>query len=381
MRRTVHLSDQERQALQELVRCGTPAYLRERAACILKVAEGQVAAQVARSGLLRPRDPDTIYAWLDRFQEERLAGLPIRPGRGRKPALAPQEATQAQEELRGLLYDDPRQHQQDQTRWTLEAIREVCVWLQRYSVPGVWRILDRLGLHYKRAREHLHSPDAHYQAKLEWQALLGSLAQAKPQEHVLLYLDEFTYYLQPTLAHAYALQGADPVLSERSYRSNIPWRVVAAMNALNGEVLYEQAYHIRVSTLVDFYVRLCAHYPGAQLWVVQDNWPVPFHPDLLAALEKQETPFAWPRPRSWGPEAHPTARHLDLPVQLVPLPTYAPWTNPIEKLWRWLKQAVLHLHRWANDPPELRHQVDLFLSQFQQPSESLLRYTGLLVPT
>ncbi|MGQ9628202.1 MAG: transposase [Anaerolineae bacterium] len=31
------------------------------------------------------------------------------------------------------------------------------------------------------------------------------------------------------------------------------------------------------------------------------------------------------------------------------LPTYASWFNPIEKLWRWLKQDVLHLHRLNED--------------------------------
>jgi transposase len=44
---------------------------------------------VARTGLLRPRQPDTVYAWLDRYRAEGIAGLTIRPGRGRKPAFSP----------------------------------------------------------------------------------------------------------------------------------------------------------------------------------------------------------------------------------------------------------------------------------------------------
>jgi hypothetical protein len=42
---------------------------------LLKVAEGCSPHAVARHGLLRPRDPDTIYTWLDRFQAEGLPGL------------------------------------------------------------------------------------------------------------------------------------------------------------------------------------------------------------------------------------------------------------------------------------------------------------------
>ena len=86
------------------------------------------------------------------------------------------------------------------------------------------------------------------------------------------------------------------------------------------------------------------------------------------------------RPGHWPTEPSPAARQLNLPIQLVPLPTYASWANPIEKLWRWLRQDVLHLHPWAEDLTELRHQVLAFLAQFAGGSIELLRYVGLLVP-
>jgi transposase len=37
---------------------------------------------VARSGLLKPRDPDTVYAWLGRYQAEGTAGLIAHPQGG-----------------------------------------------------------------------------------------------------------------------------------------------------------------------------------------------------------------------------------------------------------------------------------------------------------
>jgi len=79
----------ERQALTELRDHSPKAYLRERAAALLKVADGMPAARVARTGLLRPRKPDTVYAWIDRFIEAGSAGLQIQAGRGRKPAFSP----------------------------------------------------------------------------------------------------------------------------------------------------------------------------------------------------------------------------------------------------------------------------------------------------
>jgi hypothetical protein len=87
--RRFELTAEQRQHLVQMRDNHHKPYLRERAAALLKVADGIPAAWVARAGLLRPRDPDSVYAWLDRFAANGLAGLTIRPGRGRKPAFSP----------------------------------------------------------------------------------------------------------------------------------------------------------------------------------------------------------------------------------------------------------------------------------------------------
>ena len=88
-RREVELTEEARDELTRIAKRDPKAYRRERAVAILKVADGEVAAQVAAGGLLVPRDPDTVYGWLDRYAEHGVAGLTIAPGRGRKPTLSP----------------------------------------------------------------------------------------------------------------------------------------------------------------------------------------------------------------------------------------------------------------------------------------------------
>lgn len=87
--RQLALTDSQRQELLYLRDHAPQPYLRERASALLKVADGIPAAMIARQGLLRPRQPDTVYHWLTRFQVEGVAGLKIRAGRGRKPAFFP----------------------------------------------------------------------------------------------------------------------------------------------------------------------------------------------------------------------------------------------------------------------------------------------------
>lgn len=137
--------------------------------------------------------------------------------------------------------------------------------------------------------------------------------------------------------------------------------------------------HITVATLRIFHAQLAQQYAQAErIYVVVDNWPVHHHPDVLVDLIEQPYADAFKLPRTWPTEpsrAHPANL---LPIVLAPLPTYASWLNPIEKLWRKLRQDLLHLHQQANDWLGLRDQVGTFLEQFTTGSEPLLRYSGLL---
>lgn len=64
--------------------------IRERCAAMLKIAAGEAPYAVARHGLLRPRDPDTVYHWLDRYRADGLDGLIAhRHGGNRRPPFRP----------------------------------------------------------------------------------------------------------------------------------------------------------------------------------------------------------------------------------------------------------------------------------------------------
>jgi transposase len=87
--RTLELTDEQKTELEQIRDNHEKGYMRERAAALLKISEGQSAHSVASRGLLKKRDPDTVYEWLDRYEAEGVAGLQIKEGRGRKPAFSP----------------------------------------------------------------------------------------------------------------------------------------------------------------------------------------------------------------------------------------------------------------------------------------------------
>lgn len=248
------------------------------------------------------------------------------------------------------------------------------------SASGVCRLLQRLGVSYKRARAYVHSPDQDYAAKRSLIELARLRAQYAPEQYRLLYLDEMSYFRQPTLARDYESVGHRQPLAYQSYRSNTRQRVLGALDAHTGQVHFQQARRITLAALNRFYRDLCAAYPAAEvLYVVLDNWPVHFHPQVLAHLVPQSWPFAWVVPGNWfAASARAVPPQERLPIQLLPLPTYASWLNPIEKLWRWLRQDLLHLHRQRDDWQALKQRVVGFLDGFTNGSARLLRYVGLL---
>jgi len=85
------LTPAERADLEQVRDHDPTPYMRERAAGILKVGAGQSVRAVARAGLLQPRRRETVGTWIRRYQAEGIAGLRIRPGRGRKPAFSPSD--------------------------------------------------------------------------------------------------------------------------------------------------------------------------------------------------------------------------------------------------------------------------------------------------
>lgn len=239
-------------------------------------------------------------------------------------------------------------------------------------------MLKRLKIRWKHARQHVHSPDPDYLAKLR-SVKVHVLAVARTQQ-VLLFEDEFTLYRQPSLAFAYEQQGKRQPLAHLGHKGNYTWRIAAALNPWTGQVIYQQARVMDVQRMITFYRKLVKAYPGREIRLVQDNWSAHYHPDLLAAIQPQELLYGNYAPPNWSHNPSNPIVKEPLPIRLLFLPTYASWTNPIEKLWRCLKQNVLHLHRYQDLWPDLKLRVWQFLDDFADGSQDLLHYVGLSDP-
>jgi hypothetical protein len=278
-----------------------------------------------------------------------------------------------------VIRRDPRSCGYERSRWSLAMIAESCPWLKVTTKGSLSQLLKRLHISYKRGRDYVHSPDRHYLEKLSLIELCRMRAFYEPERFVFLYLDELTYYRQPSLAQAYEAYGASQALARHSHHTNTLFRVISVLNSQTGQVTYRQRSRMNRFAIAHFWQQVCDVYPSAEtIYVVVDNWPMHFHPDVLARLQPQDFPWEPYVPDNWQKTPSERAVKDNLPIQLLCLPTYASWLNPIEKLWRWLKQDVIHMHQCSEDWDALKEHVASFLDQFDQGSDRLLYYVGLL---
>lgn len=259
-------------------------------------------------------------------------------------------------ELSETLRRSPRQAGLPRSRWWLAGIRQAVPGLAAYSLSGVHGVLRRFGLYYKRGRQSVHSPDADYDLKLAYIAAAQQQAQQAPHRIVMLYEDELTYYRRPSVAQAYARCGQRGWAADTGWKSNTKRRVAAVLNIHTGQVIAWQRSRFDRRTLIRFYAAVERAYPQAErIFIVLDNWPVHFHPEIVLAFQDRKITF-------------------------LRLPTYAPWTNPVEKVWWLLKKDVLHLHDFGDDWSGLQRAVHNWLERYSAPSPALLCSLGLCPP-
>jgi hypothetical protein len=85
LRRTLRLQTREQRELEPYRDHEARPYVRERCRAVLKVAAGEAPHAVARQGVLKPRDPDTLYGWVTAYEEEGVAGRVAHPHGGDRP--------------------------------------------------------------------------------------------------------------------------------------------------------------------------------------------------------------------------------------------------------------------------------------------------------
>jgi hypothetical protein len=261
-----------------------------------------------------------------------------------------------------MIHRSPLLYGFTKSTWTLEMIREKMSWLngetgkKKIGISGVSKMLKRLSVCYKRGKAHVHSPDLAYNkkmAKIQHAHLLNLL---DPERFPLLYEDELTYYRRPVVGKVYGSKGkmgAKKAEQEEGY--DTAGRIAACIDVQTGAVISRQRSTYPVKEMYRFFYSVEQHYKHAErIFIVLDNWPNHFHAFVKENLTR-------------GAKK----------ITLLSLPTYAPWENPVEKLWLALKKDELMHHPFGGKWKELKDSIAKWLCQYKDGSRDLLHFVGL----
>src|SRR5258708_5370885 len=172
-----------------------------------------------------------------------------------------------------------------------QAMRQVAVHglLKPVKEEGVWQVLERFDLVYKRGRRYVHSPDPDYPVKAARLRSVWQQVQAARKRLVLLYEDELTYYRCPTGGCDYATAGSDASRAAQGSGYNTSRRIASCLDACTGRLICWQRSTFDHQTFLRYLQAVEACYPDAEhIYIALDNWPVHFQPDVLAGLHNSK---------------------------------------------------------------------------------------------
>jgi transposase len=259
---------------------------------------------------------DTVAMWIDRFEKYGFDGLKDFPRSGAPPKADPLYTTLLLHHVRGTPHDLGYPTH----TWSCELLayhlfQETDVSL---SDERVRQILEEHGFVSRRPKAFVRSPDPHKWEKVE--VILGVLFGRG--NRVVLFEDETELHTNPRIQRCWMPRGQQRRVLTPGKNAKVV--VYGAVNRRTDEVVTRVCDRDNSSSFVRFLGQLLRRYPGRRIYVVVDG-------DTTHHSEKTKA-FVKTNPR----------------LVLVPLPTFSPVLNEIEKLWRIEKPPLMGNAVWRN---------------------------------
>lgn len=271
--------------------------------------------------------------------------------------VVPKVNGRCEEELKKLVELEPRTAGYSFSTWTCADL--VCE-LAKKGFEKVSRETIRVHLHtlgYRVLRPVLSiaSPDPGYQQKVK--KLETYKKQAKHGEILLYFQDEIDLNLLPGILRCWTQQGTQRKVMTPGV--NVKQYGFGAVNYLTGKTLHRIADHKNSACFCDFveqFMRTITQSPdyhGQKIVMVVDNFIIHHSQKTMKFLEQYSDQLI-----------------------LFALPTYSPWLNLIELLWKHLRRKVTHNHLFENIS-ELVQAVCSFLKSLNRTPQHTLQIIGV----
>lgn len=285
----------------------------------------------------------TVYTWIDRFEAEGPAGLYDRLRSGRPPEM--DEKTE--QVITNVVSQSPTELGYNFTFWTVPLLTEYLYqqFDKQLCPETVRQALYRLGFRWRRPRwAALHDP---LEAAQQMRTISDAILRAD-EKTIILLQDESIFKRLPPLRQMWMRLGQQvrvPTPAQNDY-----FALYGSLELFSGDCFHAFFDKTNSENTITYLEGLAERYPEQKIFLIWDH--ASYH---LSARIKE-----------WLAE-HPNFTVFYLPKR-------SPQLNPVEALWRLLKNRVAaNLTRTLD---AIRTACDLFFEQHS--SYDLLRISGLL---
>ena len=252
----------------------------------------------------------TVRLWIRRFNAHGPAGLYDEPRSGRPRLVGPPVL----EAIATILEDDPRHAGYLATFWTVAMVGMALLhqWGVQLSSSALRATMHKLGLRWGRPRLTMPTKVDPEKAAKQW-VMAKAMLEAGP-EATILYADESRLQLLPLIRAMWHWAGQQIRIPTPG--TNVTRALFGALNIRTGRWGYLIRERMRTDDFLAFLEQLLVAYPQGPILLMVDN-------------------FSSHTAQAVGPwlAMHPRL-HLHY------LPKYCSHLNPVERIWRQLKNTL-----------------------------------------
>jgi transposase len=292
--------------------------------------------------------PSCLYAWQKAFLLRGLASLIYRHSGGRPEKLTPRQKKRLVE----LIEAGPLVVGLEPACWNSVLIR-VLIWREfgvLYNRHYVCTLLSSMGFSFQKARfvsDHLDAAQRLVWLQDKWPAIVRA---AKRGKGLILFEDEASFAQWGSLSYTWARRGHQPEVPTSGKRKG--YKVFGAIEYFSGRLFFQGIEGRFNSDSYQAFLRMIMAQTTAHLFLIHDG--ARYHPSAAT------TAFL--------------AAHRDR-ITEHPLPSYSPDYNPIEYLWKKMKQRATH-NKYFKEFIELTVSVDKALAYFATHPDMVLGLFG-----
>ena len=275
--------------------------LADRIKTILHLDDGWSYSRIAEALFL---DDQTIRNYEKTYSQYGICELLKTSYKGGESKLTPEQEAELKDHVNKHTY-----HSAAAIAHYVEETYEI-----KYTVKGMVHLLKRIGFTYKKTK--LIPGKANAEKQRQFVKKYNELKANKGENDEILFMDGTHPQHNPIAGYAWILKGKEKEIPTNTGRKRI--NLNGAINSDNFEVTIREDEWINGQSTVELFKQIEANYPSARfIHIFADNAKY-YHCELVKNFLQNSR------------------------INLIPLPTYSPNLNLIERLWKFYKKQILY---------------------------------------